>query len=58
MDEDLKQRILPALLVFNVVIIAYQLIFNYLSFSWLKFLLGAVIAGGCAGAAYFFAGRK
>jgi hypothetical protein len=58
MDDDLKQKLLPPLLAFNVVIITFQLIFNFSNFSWLKFLLGAAIAAVAAGAAYFLSGRK
>lgn len=41
-----------AVLAFNFVIIAYQIFFNW-QFSFLKFLLGALIAGACAALAYF-----
>lgn len=52
MDDNQKQRVMMAVLAFNFVIIAYQIFFNW-QFSFLKFLLGALIAGACAALAYF-----
>ena len=52
MDDDVKQRVMAAILTFNVVIIGYQVIFN-LEFSFLRFMLGALIAGVVAAGVYF-----
>ena len=52
MDENLKQRLLVSALVFNVAIIVYQVAFNW-QFTFLRFLLGALIALVLAGIAYF-----
>lgn len=53
MDESQKQRIMLAIIAFNITIIGYQLIFNMgASFTIIKLLAGLVLAAGVAGAAY------
>ena len=57
MDEQRKQCILMAILVFNLIIIAFQIVFNSglfgNEFSWLKLLIGLVVAAVAAGITYF-----
>ena len=57
MDEQLKQRVLMAVLAFNLIIIAYQILFNSGlvfgdAFSWGRLAIGLLIAVAGAGVAY------
>ena len=53
MNEQLKQRVMTAVVGFNLTIIAYQLGFNWgEDFSWTKLLLGLVIAVVVGGVVY------
>ena len=60
MDEELKQPLLVSVLVANIIIVAYQLIFNLSPFHWgtafMGVLIGAAI-GGAVFAAMFFMNR-
>ena len=57
MDEELKQPLLISVLIANIVIVGYQLIFNLSPFSWgsafLGVFLGAAVGGGIFAAMYF-----
>lgn len=56
MDERNKQALLIAILVFNVVVILFQLIFNTgEGFSFLKLLLGIAIGAAIGGATFVVA---
>jgi hypothetical protein len=56
MDESQKQRVMLAIVAFNLTIITYQLIFNMnmfgFTFTWVKLALGLVLAAVVGGAAY------
>ena len=52
MDEEQKQRVMKAVLTFNLIIIPYQIFFN-LQFDILRLLLGVLIAGVAAGIVYY-----
>lgn len=56
MDENLKQRLLMAVLAFNITIIVYQIGFNSGLFgndySHVKLAIGLVAAAAVGGAAY------
>ncbi len=60
MDEQQKQRVMMAIVAFNMVIIAYQIIFNSglfgFPFSVGKLLIGLVVAAVIGGVAYVVAG--
>ena len=53
MEEDVKQRVLAAVLAWNLTIIGYQIFFNWSDFSILKFLLGVLIASAIAAGVFF-----
>jgi hypothetical protein len=57
MDESQKQRVMVAIVAFNLTIITYQLVFNMnlfgFPFTVIKLLLGLVLAAVVGGAAYF-----
>lgn len=56
MDEQLKQSLLMAVLAFNVIIILFQLFLNGVilgEFSWVKMVIGILLALAGAGAAFF-----
>lgn len=58
MDERTKQALMIAILVFNVVVILFQLVFNIgESFDPLKLLLGVVI-GAAVGGVTFVVAKK
>ncbi len=53
MDELLKQRLMMAIVAFNLTIIIYQVGFNSGgSFTMLKVFIGVAIAAAAAAAAY------
>ena len=56
MDEQQKQRVLVAILAFNVTAIGFQLVFNMgffgFSFTWLKLTLALILGAVAAGVAY------
>jgi hypothetical protein len=53
MDESQKQRVMIAIIAFNLTIITYQLVLNMgESFTWLKLLGGIVLAAVVGGGAY------
>ncbi len=53
MDDAQKNRVMTAVVVFNIVLIAFQFFFNWgPDFSWLNLALGALVAGVAGGAAY------
>jgi hypothetical protein len=57
MDKQ-QNSVLIAVIVFNVVIMAYQYFFNWNPFNWLWFLLGALLASLAAGVAFAIAAMK
>jgi hypothetical protein len=57
MDESQKQRVMYAIIAFNLTIITYQVIFNMgESFTWLK-LLGGIVLAAVIGAGAYFGGQ-
>jgi hypothetical protein len=56
MDEQQKQRVLMAVLAFNVTAIGFQFVFNMgffgFGFTWLKIGLAVVLGAIAAGVAY------
>ncbi len=60
MDEQQKQRVMMAIVAFNIVIIAFQIIFNSglfgFPFSVGRLLIGLVIAAVVGGIGYVVAG--
>lgn len=52
MSEDLKQRLLTAIVAFNLVLIAYQVIWNSNPFSVTGLLLGIVLGAAAGGATF------
>jgi hypothetical protein len=53
MDESQKQRVMIAIIAFNLTIITFQLVFNMgESFTWLKLLGGLLLAAVVGGGAY------
>jgi hypothetical protein len=56
MDEQQKQRVLMAVLAFNVTAIGFQFVFNMgffgFGFTWLKLVLAVVLGAIAAGVAY------
>jgi hypothetical protein len=57
MDNE-RNNVLIAVVVFNIVIIAYQYFFNWDPFGWFRFILGALLAAAVAGAAFAVAAMK
>ena len=57
MDEELKQPLLVSVLIANIVIVGYQLIFNMSPFTYgsafLGVLIGAAVGGGVFAAMFF-----
>lgn len=55
MDEQTKQALLVAILVFNLVVIFFQMLFNGFpgiivsEFSWLRLFIGILIAAALGG---------
>ncbi len=55
MDEKQKQRVMAAVLVFNLILIFYQIFFNgflFGEFTIVKLLIGLLLSAAGAGATY------